>query len=77
MPIHLLVECATGYALVLARDITEVDINKVEAVEEYLNRPDQPFELKDYLRFSSGEDDDAIDALVELNAIFNCKFILA
>ncbi|XP_063940620.1 uncharacterized protein LOC108200419 isoform X2 [Daucus carota subsp. sativus] len=71
LPIHLLVECATGYALVLARDITEVDINKVEAVEEYLNRPDQPFELKDYIRFSSGEDDDAIDALVELNAIFN------
>ncbi|KAL6554699.1 hypothetical protein OROHE_007438 [Orobanche hederae] len=42
MPIHLLFECATGYALFLAKGITEVDLGKLEAVEEYINRSPNP-----------------------------------
>ncbi|XP_063938732.1 uncharacterized protein LOC108199324 isoform X4 [Daucus carota subsp. sativus] len=64
MPIHLLFECATGYALVLARGITEVGMNKFESVEEYLNQSEQPFELESYLPFSSVE-----NALIQMNAI--------
>ena len=68
MPIHLLFECATGYALVLARGITEVGMNKFESVEEYLNQSEQPFELESYLPFSSVE-----NALIQMNAISKCK----
>lgn len=64
-PIYLVFECATGYALFLAHGISEVDIYKFEAAEEYINRSDQPFELKDYLPFSSDD-----DALLQIDAIF-------
>ncbi|KAL1806043.1 rRNA 2'-O-methyltransferase fibrillarin 1-like isoform X1 [Daucus carota subsp. sativus] len=64
MPIHLLFECATGYALILARGITEVGMVKFESVEEYLNQSEQPFELESYLPFSSDE-----NALIQMNAI--------
>lgn len=66
LPLHLLFECATGYALFLANGGTQVDMTKFEAVEEYLNSSDQPFELKAYLPFSSDS-----DALHEMNAVSN------
>ncbi|PNX68760.1 hypothetical protein L195_g056343, partial [Trifolium pratense] len=65
-PLHFLVECATGYALFLARGINDIDMNKYQPAEEYINRSDTPFELKAYLPFSSlGE------ALLQMNAISN------
>ncbi|KAL6511250.1 hypothetical protein OROHE_020474 [Orobanche hederae] len=65
-PLHILFECASGYALFLAHGIKEVDTTKFQAVEEYINRSPQPCELIDFQPFSS---DDAL-ALAELNAIY-------
>ncbi|KAL8144997.1 hypothetical protein AgCh_003278 [Apium graveolens] len=66
LPIHLLFEFVSGYALFVAHDIYDVDMKKFEAVEEYLNRTDQIFELKSFLPFSS--DDEALD---QMNVISN------
>ncbi|KAL6513883.1 snoRNP complex protein nop56 [Orobanche hederae] len=63
-PVHLLFECATGYALLLANGIAEVDLFRFKKVEEYINRSPQPLELKAYLPFSSLD-----DALVEMKAV--------
>ncbi|GAU39466.1 hypothetical protein TSUD_158970 [Trifolium subterraneum] len=66
LPIHFLVECATGYALFLAHGINDIDRIRYQAAEEYINRSDTPFELKDYLSFSSVD----ADPLLQMNAIF-------
>ncbi|MCI50712.1 hypothetical protein A2U01_0071956, partial [Trifolium medium] len=70
LPLHFLVECATGYALFLARGIHDIDKQKYQPAEEYINRSDTPFELKCYLPFSSPD-----DALLQMNAISNSKLI--
>ncbi|KAL6525615.1 hypothetical protein OROHE_015922 [Orobanche hederae] len=62
VPVHILFECASGYALFLAPGIDQVEKDKFQAVEEFISR--SPFELVDVERFSS-----AAEALVELNAI--------
>lgn len=66
VPIHILFECASGYALFLAPGINEVQIDKFQSIEEFFNS--SPFQLVDAERFSS----DA-EALFELNAISTCK----
>ncbi|KAK1369052.1 hypothetical protein POM88_035144 [Heracleum sosnowskyi] len=63
-PVYLLFECASGYGLFLAHGINDVDTTTFEAVEEYVNRSPPPFELIDFLRFSSPQ-----DALLQFKAI--------
>lgn len=65
-PIHILFECASGYALFLAPGISQVEIDKFQSIQEFFNS--SPFQLVDAERFSS----DA-EALFELNAISTCK----
>ncbi|KAL6524340.1 hypothetical protein OROHE_016011 [Orobanche hederae] len=62
VPIHILFECASGYALFLAPGISDVEIDKFQLVEEFINS--SPFQLVDDQRFSSHA-----EALFELNAI--------
>lgn len=62
VPIHILFECASGYALFLAPGISQVQIDNFQSVEEFINS--SPFQLVDAERFSSGA-----EALFELNAI--------
>ncbi|KAK1359259.1 hypothetical protein POM88_043733 [Heracleum sosnowskyi] len=64
LPIHLLFECATGYALFHARGIHQVGMDTFQSVENYLNQSEQPFKLESYLPFSSDE-----DALTQMKAI--------
>ncbi|KAK2364780.1 rRNA 2'-O-methyltransferase fibrillarin [Trifolium repens] len=66
LPLHFLVECATGYALFLAHGINDIDMKKYQPAEEYINQSDTPFELKAYLPFSSFD-----NALLQMNAISN------
>jgi hypothetical protein len=70
LPLHFLVECATGYALFLAHGINDIDMKKYQPAEEYINQSDTPFELKAYLPFSSFD-----DALIQMNDVSNCKLI--
>ncbi|KAK1358840.1 hypothetical protein POM88_043314 [Heracleum sosnowskyi] len=67
--IHLLFEFAHGYALFYAHNFNEVDVQKFESAEKYINPPSNlpsPLKLEAFHRFSSTE-----DALVEMNAISN------
>ncbi|GAU50039.1 hypothetical protein TSUD_187940 [Trifolium subterraneum] len=38
LPLHFLVECATGYTLIFAHGINDIDKEKYQAAEEYINR---------------------------------------
>ncbi|KAL6583170.1 hypothetical protein OROMI_005248 [Orobanche minor] len=63
LPIYLLFEFASGYALFHACDVDEVESN-FESAEKYINRFDEVFKLKAFHPFES-----AADALCQMNAI--------
>ncbi|KAL6536200.1 hypothetical protein OROGR_012772 [Orobanche gracilis] len=63
LPIYLLFEFASGYALFHACDVDEVE-SDFESAEKYINRFDEVFKLKAFHPFES-----AADALCQMNAI--------
>lgn len=75
---YFLFEFACGYALFEAHGVNELHISNrkhplslhFKSHEEYINRPHQTFTLKAFHPFSS-----TADALVQMNAISNCKLI--
>ncbi|KAL6582865.1 Small subunit processome complex component [Orobanche minor] len=61
LPHYLLFECAYGYALFDAPELTHVGMSTIKSVEDYINRSDQPFKLKASFLFSS--DNEALDQM--------------
>ncbi|KAL6563416.1 hypothetical protein OROGR_002375 [Orobanche gracilis] len=61
LPHYLLFECASGYALFDAPELTHVGMSTIKSVEDYINRSDQPFKLKASFLFSS--DNEALDQM--------------
>lgn len=69
LPVYMLFESSCGYALLRARDMFIVERNYI-AIEKYINRCDEFFELIAYQPYKSAD-----DALVHLNAICTGMFI--
>ncbi|KAL6542746.1 snoRNP complex protein nop56 [Orobanche hederae] len=69
LPVFMLFETSCGYALFQAHGMFKVERNYV-AIEKYISRCDEVFELIAYQPFESAD-----DALVHLNAVCNGMFL--
>lgn len=70
LPLYLLFECASGYALFLAPGLklTDVGMSTFKSAEEYLS--EELFQLMSFYPFKSDD-----EALAQMKAIAHCKLI--